>query len=262
MINTNFLTNSTTRRISDQLGKFSVIEYTQDMSVNPVTAVNAYFLSKMNVRKKQLAISLNEDNAVIQAGAMQWMAGSIAADTNVKGAGDFAKKLLGSKVTNESTIKPRYSGNGLLVLEPTYKYILLEDLSNWEEGMVIEDGCFFACDGTVNINTIARSTLSSAVLGREGLFNTMLSGHGIVALESDVPKEEIVVVNLVNDIVKIDGNYAIAWSKNLQFTVERTTKTLIGSAVSGEGLVNVYRGTGKILLAPIQSNCISHPTAE
>ena len=28
-------------------------------------------------------------------------------------------------------------------------------------------------------------------------------------------------------------------------------KSLVGSAASGEGLVNVYRGTGKVLLAPV-----------
>lgn len=49
----------------------------------------------------------------------------------------------------------------------------------------------------------------------------------------------------------MDGNFAIAWSQSLKFTVERSTKTLIGSAASGEGLVNVYRGTGKVLMAPL-----------
>ena len=44
---------------------------------------------------------------------------------------------------------------------------------------------------------------------------------------------------------------AIAWSQSLQFTVERTTKTLVGSAASGEGFVNVYRGTGRVLVAPV-----------
>ena len=37
----------------------------------------------------------------------------------------------------------------------------------------------------------------------------------------------------------------------LDFTVERSGKTLVGSAASGEGLVNVYRGTGRVLLAPV-----------
>ena len=56
---------------------------------------------------------------------------------------------------------------------------------------------------------------------------------------------------MINDELKIDGNMAIAWSASLKFTVERSGKTLLGSAASGEGLVNVYRGTGKVLMAPV-----------
>ena len=51
--------------------------------------------------------------------------------------------------------------------------------------------------------------------------------------------------------LKIDGNLAVCWSSNLDFTVERSTGTLVGSAVSGEGLVNVYRGTGRVLMSPV-----------
>ena len=43
---------------------------------------------------------------------------------------------------------------------------------------------------------------------------------------------------------------AIAWSSTLEFKVEKSSKSLVGSAVSGEGFVNVYRGTGKVLVAP------------
>ena len=49
---------------------------------------------------------------------------------------------------------------------------------------------------------------------------------------------------------------AIAWSGSLNFTVERSGKSLIGSAASGEGLVNVYRGTGKVLLAPVTQGAV------
>ena len=62
-------------------------------------------------------------------------------------------------------------------------------------------------------------------------------------------------VTLQDDVLKVDGNMAIAWSGTLDFTVERSGKTLLGSAASGEGLVNVYRGTGKVLLAPVGGNC-------
>ena len=70
-------------------------------------------------------------------------------------------------------------------------------------------------------------------------------------MESIVPRNEIIEVVLDNDMMKIDGNMAIAWSGSLDFTVEKSSKSLIGSAVSGEGLVNVYRGSGKIWLAPV-----------
>ena len=96
-----------------------------------------------------------------------------------------------------------------------------------------------------------RSNISSAVAGNEGLFNLGVQGQGILCIESLCPQEELIEIELENDTVKIDGNMAIAWSGSLEFTVERSGKSLIGSAASGEGLVNVYRGTGKVLLAPV-----------
>lgn len=53
--------------------------------------------------------------------------------------------------------------------------------------------------------------------------------------------EELIEITLQNDVLKVDGNYAIAWSKSLEFTVERSGKShSLGSAAPGEGLVNVY----------------------
>lgn len=235
-----------------RLGNFSVIEYGADKSVSAFNAQAQYFMSKMGVRKRQVVVELNGENtAVLQAGAMQWMAGHVEVATGVKGVGDLMGKMLRGAVTKESAIKPVYSGTGLLVLEPTYKHILLKDVSEWAGGLVIEDGMFLACDGTVNHSISARKNLSSAALGGEGLFNLCLSGNGVAALESNVPESELIEIELQNDELKVDGPFAVCWSAGLSFTVERTTKTLIGSAASGEGLVNVYRGTGKVLLAPV-----------
>lgn len=245
------LSDTTNRKKLEEKGNYTVYEYIQDMSVTPSNAIQSYYASQMNIRKRQVFIDLIDSEVIIQAGAMQWMAGDVSATTNIKGAGDLIKKLASSKVTKESAIKPKYQAKkGVLVLEPTYKHILIENVADWG-GMVIEDGLFLACDGTVNIKTIARTSLSSAIAGNEGLFNSCLFGNGYAVLESNVPRDELIEVTLDNDVLKIDGNYAIAWSQSLNFTVERTTKSLIGSAASGEGLVNVYRGTGKVLMAPL-----------
>lgn len=240
------------RHFTKSVENFHVLEYNRDASVAPWNATAEYFMMQMNVRRRQVVIELNGSNsATIQAGAMQWMAGNVQATTGVKGVGDFFGKMVKGAVTKETTVKPEYVGNGFLVLEPTYKYIILKNISDWTTGMTIEDGMFLACDGNIKSSIVARKNLSSMALGGEGLFNMSLSGNGIVALESNVPEEELIEVELFNDELKIDGNLAVCWSSSLEFTVERSTKTLLGSAVSGEGLVNVYRGTGKVLMSPV-----------
>ena len=89
------------RKFIKNVGNFHVLEYSQDASVSPMNAMNEYFMSKMNVRRRQVVIDIDSNHsAIIQAGAMQWMAG-----------------------------KPEYVGNGIIALEPTYKYIILEDVS-------------------------------------------------------------------------------------------------------------------------------------
>ena len=241
------------RKIISTINNFHVLEYVQDASVSPMNAIDEYFMSKMNVRRRQVVIDISrEHSAVIQAGAMQWMGGNVQATSGVKGLGDLFGKAIKGAVTKETAVKPEYIGEGFLVLEPTYKYIILQDVSKWGSvGMTIEDGMFLACDANVKRNIVARKTLSSAVLGGEGLFNMSLQGNGAVALESNVPEDELIEIELENDELKIDGNLAVCWSSNLDFTVERTTKTLVGSAVSGEGLVNVYRGSGRVRMSPV-----------
>lgn len=241
------------RRFIRTVDNFHILEYVQDASVSPMNAANEYFMSKMNVRRRQVVIDINkEHSAIIQAGAMQWMGGNVQATSGVKGIGDLFGKALKGAVTKESAVKPEYVGEGCLVLEPTYKYIILQDVSKWGAGgMTIEDGMFLACDAHVKNKVVARKNISSAVLGGEGLFNLSLQGKGVVALECNVPEDELLEIELENDELKIDGNLAVCWSSNLDFTVERTTKTLVGSAVSGEGLVSVYRGTGRVLMSPV-----------
>ena len=252
------------RHFTKTMGNFSVLEYDKDLSVNFFNAETEYFSSKMGVHRRQLVIDMNGSNsAVVQAGAMQWMAGNVVATSGVKGVGDFFGKALRGAVTKEAAVKPEYKGNGILVLEPTYKHIMLVDVEQWGSGITIEDGMFYACDGTVRQNLVSRRNISSATFGNEGLFNLSLSGHGIAALESNVPEEELITIELNNDEIRIDGDMAVCWSSNLQFTmavcwssnlqftVEMSTRSIVGSAVSGEGLVNVYRGTGRVIMSPV-----------
>lgn len=244
-------TNNDDIRILSSLGPFTVIEYQRDLSVTPRDAQTAYFCQEMNVRRRQVICELSKAPITLQSGAMQWTVGNVNATTGVKGVGDLLGKAVRGKVTGESAIKPEYVGDGILVLEPTYRHILLLNLDDWNGSIVLDDGLFLACDSRLRHRSVMRSNLSSAVAGGEGLFNLGISGSGVLCVESYPPREELIEITLQNDVLKIDGNMAIAWSGSLEFTVERSGKSLIGSAASGEGLVNVYRGTGKVLMAPV-----------
>lgn len=252
MYQINNFVNNDDIKVTNQLGPFTVIEYQRDLSVMPHNAQLAYYCNEMNVRKRQVVCDLSKAALTLQAGAMQWSVGNVNATTGVKGVGDLFGKALRGSVTGESAIKPEYTGDGTLVLEPTYKHVLLVDIADWNGSIVLDDGLFLACDSSLKHKTVMRSNLSSAVAGNEGLFNLGIVGSkGILCLECPCPKEELMEITLQNDVLKVDGNMAIAWSGSLSFTVERSGKSLIGSAASGEGLVNVYRGTGKVLLAPV-----------
>ncbi len=247
----NFLNNDDIR-VLEQKGAFTVIEYLRDLSVTAGEAQNAYFCSQMGVRRRQVLCDLRQSDVLTQSGAMQWMVGDVQATTGVKGVSDLLGKALRGSVTGESAIKPEYTGTGLLVLEPTYKHLLLVDVAEWNGSIVLDDGLFLACDASLKQRAVARSNLSSAIAGNEGLFNLGISGNGILCLECPCPREELIEITLQDDVLKIDGNLAIAWSGSLEFTVERSGKSLIGSAASGEGLVNVYRGTGKVWMTPVR----------
>ena len=188
MIQVNNLQNNKNIEKIAQLGSYEVFEYQKDLSVDPSSASVAYFMNKMNFKKRQVLCTLKGNSVKVQAGAMQWTAGNVTMDSGVKGAKDFFGKALKGMVTGESISKPIYQGNGYVMFEPTYKYIILEDISAWGNGMVLDDGLFLACDSSIQEEVVSRANASSAILGGEGLFNLSLSGQGIAVLESSVPR--------------------------------------------------------------------------
>lgn len=238
-------------RLIEQEGAFSVLEHVTDLSqFSGAEAISKYYMSKQNIRKRQLKIDLKNQAVRLQKGAMQWMGGQIELTTGVKGVGGFLGGVLRGAATGEGAVIPQYSGTGIIVGEPTRKHIFLVDVSESPGGLVIADGLFYACDAGINIEVELVKSLSGAVAGGQGLFNMRLVGKGVAAMESPIPFSELVQVDLTPaDTLKVDGSFALMWDGSITMTVERSGKTLVGSAMTGEGLVNVYRGQGTVYLA-------------
>ena len=253
MFKINNLLDNENIKVVQNMGPIQILEHQLDYSSasNPyASASQLYFAHRLNIRKRQALIKLNpEIPFIIQPGSIQCTVGQVDIDTGIslKNPLDIVGKMLSAKVTNEPAIKPKYRGNGYLMLEPTYKHLLLIKVEDWGS-VVLDNGLFYGCEGTVSMETIMRKNLSAMVAGGEGLFSLSLGGRGIAILESDVPFTSLAEVEIQKDELRIDGNMAIAWSGSLEFTVEKAAKGLLSTATSGEGFVNVYRGSGKVLL--------------
>lgn len=228
--------------------KIEVLEYQKLLGSTDTQAVmDMYFMEKQNIRARQIAVYLNNDSITIEPGAMSYFRGDIEMISGVT-AGNILGRVFSSVTTGESVAQPEYKGTGVIVLEPSFGHFLLLALE--DEDIVVDKGMFYCAQAGVEVKPIIQKNISSAVLGGEGIFQIQLKGTGLVVLECPVPGCEIDVMELKNDTLKVDGNFAVLRSNSIQFTVERSAKTLLGSAVSGEGLVNVYRGTGQVWLAP------------
>lgn len=85
-----------------------------------------------------------------------------------------------------------------------YKYILLFDVTHWDNSIVLDDGLFLACDSRLKHKAIMRSKMSSAMVGNEGLFNLNIKDSGVLCLESPTPYEELIEIELQDDVLKVE----------------------------------------------------------
>lgn len=148
-------------------------------------------------------------------------------------------------------VRPRYRGTGTIYLEPTLGEYHVLDLRG--EEWIVEKGAFAACEPTVDLGMFTNKAFTG-LFGGEGFFQTRVSGHGKVLVLAQGPLE---TVDLAGQTLVVDGGFAVARTASVNFTVERVTKSLLGSMTSGEGLVNTFSGQGKVLVAPVPNRFLS-----
>lgn len=231
---------------------FQILEYDSLEGATDVeTALGLNIIRKSGIKLKQIRIVLDDSSVILEPGVLSYMKGNIKINNKTGGVFGLGKKLLSSKLTGETVFKPTYSGNGEIFLEPSFSNFALIELEDDE--IIVDDGTFFACESSVEVGMSMNKNISAAIFGDEGLCQTKISGSGIVVLEIPVPESEIFKCVLINDTLKVDGNFAILRTGNIEFTVEKSSKSITGSLTNGEGFVNVYRGSGEVWLIPTKN---------
>lgn len=236
------LSEMKTEKVTAQVLEYEDLKGSSDLR----TAYMLSYMRNANIKLRQLRLVIHDAGVYVENGALSYMRGPIEISSNTGGVVGLAKKFISSTLSGEQVIKPLLKGTGEILLEPSFNHYLVLDLE--DEEIIVDNKSFFAAEETVEISASSVKTLSSALFGNEGLFQTKLKGTGLVVLELPVPETEIIKYDLKNDTLKVDGNFAVLRSGEIEFTVERTTSSLTGSMISGEGLLNVYRGTGEVWL--------------
>ena len=230
--------------------RIEVLEYEKLLGcTNTVVAQRLWYMNEANLRCRQVAIYILNSGAKLEAGAMSYFQGPLTMDTGIRDVGQAIGRAFSNKLTGERIVTPEYKGSGLLVTEPSFKHFLVLELEQGES-IICDRGLFVAASLGVHVEPCFAGNASGSLLGGEGIFQQRLVGPGVVVLESPVPEDEIVKTELYDDVLKVDGNFALLRSGNIGMSVEKSSRGLIGSVMSGEGLVNVYRGTGFVWMAP------------
>lgn len=108
----------------------------------------------------------------------------------------------------------------------------------------LNTGAYLASDENVSYNMV-RQTISKAFFsGTGGLFVMETSGSGDILIASfgDIMELEVTP----DKPLVVDNSHVLAWSHDLDYTIDIASGTF--GFKTGEGLVNTFRGSGKVLI--------------
>ena len=194
-------------------------------------------------RLNMVKIDLVNSSVRYEAGALHYMKGDLELETNLPSVGKFFKSI----VTREKIIKPVISGTGTIFLNPSFGEFTILNLQNDE--WILDRGAYYASEMGIEIGAFTNKAISAMFSG-EKWFQTVVAGTGKVIIISAGPLEEI---ELRNEKLVVDGRFAVARTSGVELKVKRVSKGIISSVISGEGLVNTFTGTGKVLISPVEN---------
>ena len=189
-------------------------------------------------------VVLDDDDVRAERGALNHMQGAITMDV----PWPTLRAWWVSLFSDESLLRPRYSGTGTVSLDSTLGgYHLMKVKPN--ERWILDTRCFWVSDGKVAIS-IHREPMLTAFRAGEGLFwyKTALQGDGQAVLSVDGPVHEI---ELKDDAFVTDGPFVIARTQGISMRVKRPARSLVSYWLSGQKLAYSYEGTGKMLICTV-----------
>lgn len=188
---------------------------------------------------QMLRVSLGDDVLSVK-GAMVAYQGQIA--FNHEGSGSVGK-LLKKIVTSEDLPLMRVSGRGEVFFASEAGFVYLIGLDG--DGLSVNGRNLLAFDASIGWDI---KRVQGAGMMSGGLFNTVLHGHGTVALHA---VGQPVVLDCTQQPTYVDVQAAVAWSANLvpQVVSSMNMRSMLRGG-SGEAFQYAFDGQGFVVVQP------------
>ena len=176
-----------------------------------------------------------------ETGAMLAMTGEIDIEARTGGL----RRVVGRLLAGESAVQSRFvaaRGGGEVVLAPSAPGDV-EAIPLRGEGMLVTSGAFLAAEDHLEVD--ARTRLKNLFVG-ESLFMLRVSGEGTLFVSAFGAIHARALGP--GEILKVETGHLVAWSDGMDVRVGRATRSWVGTALSGEGIVATMTGPGVIYM--------------
>jgi uncharacterized protein (AIM24 family) len=190
-----------------------------------------------------LRVHLADETIRAEKGALSYLEGAVAVDAPLPTPGDFFRTAL----SDQPLVRPSFSGTGAVVLEPSPggHHVFSLDGESW----ILGRGAYWASEGSVELSLHREPAMASFWTG-DGFVHylTQVKGQGKVVLVTRGPVREVV---LEDGGIAVEGAIVIARTSGVRYEVRRPASTMLRSMISGEEMLRVYVGTGRVLMTPL-----------
>lgn len=187
-------------------------------------------------------VRMADETVRAESGALAFMRGTITMKAQIPSVG----AVIRAGLSEESAVRPTFTGTGELILESTLGgyYIFEPHDCAW----IIEAGAYWASDGSVQLGVHRERSWTSFWAG-EGLidFCTKVRGNGKVVLNSPGPVQEIAIPH--GEELAVEGKLVIGRTDTIHYSLRRPARSIVGSWISGETILRVYKGPGRVLIS-------------
>jgi uncharacterized protein (AIM24 family) len=196
------------------------------------------------VGMRYVDVHLDHETVRVEAGALCYYVGDIRIHSPLVPA---LRGMFKALLADEALYRPTYSGTGVVTLESSLGGFDLLELhgGSW----IMEKGTYWASEESVDVRYHREKFLTGLFSGEGPVYlQTKVSGRGKVVVATRGPTE-ILTLEKGRSVV-VEGPYVVGRTADVSLSLRRATKNFMGVFTSGEKMVRVYEGPGRVLLNP------------